>query len=382
MEHPVPPPNSGYPPPPPPPSAYPVYEQYTLYRQPVQQRRGLALGRLNLQPMTLVDILDRTIWLYRRNVVTFLLIVAIIEIPVAIITSVLTISSNLYSLPGLSGSFGSTSTARDSNPLSGVNWIALGIVYLLAITRVVFLRNIEVAALTGAIAAALSGERPSVRSAYRGIIRSVIALTASGFLLAFATMLLVIVCVVLFGAALIGLGAFIGILGSGGGNAGAAQAGAVLIVIFTILAIPILFLVAFLPLIYVYVRFAFAPQAIVIEGCGPIEGLQRSWHLVKGAWWRSCGILALLYLLQFFLVSGPASMSQFGTFILAINNPQLAGLISELISTTLYIIFTPVSMAGMTLLYFDLRVRKEGLDLEYMVRDLEAAAQPGSTQAS
>lgn len=380
MEHPVPPPNSDYPPPPP--SAYPSYTQYPAYRQPVQPQRGLALGRFNLQPMTLVDLLDRTIWLYRRNAVTFLLIVAIIEIPLAIITTILTISSNLFSLPGLSGPLGSTAPVNGGNPFSGVNWIALAMVYLLAIIHVVFLRNIEVAALTNAIAAALSGERPSVRSAYRGIVRSVVALTASGFLLAFAAILLLIVCGLLFGAAFVGLIAFIGMVGSGGGDSGAAQTGAIMIAIFSLLAVPILFLIAFLPLIYAYVRLVFAPQAIVIEGCGPIEGLRRSWNLVKGAWWRSFGILALLYLLQLFLVGGPTSMTQLGTLMLAVNNPLLAGLIAELVGSILYIIFTPVSMAGMTLLYFDLRVRKEGLDLEYMVRDLETAAQPGPTQAT
>jgi hypothetical protein len=40
-------------------------------------------------------------------------------------------------------------------------------------------------------------------------------------------------------------------------------------------------------------------------------------------------------------------------------------------------ISTPLQAALLTVLYFDLRVRKEGFDLELLAREMGAGAQPG-----
>jgi tetratricopeptide (TPR) repeat protein len=45
--------------------------------------------------------------------------------------------------------------------------------------------------------------------------------------------------------------------------------------------------------------------------------------------------------------------------------------VSGVLSTVLATLYTPIRLTGMTLLYYDLRIRKEGLDLELQVAALE-----------
>ena len=49
-----------------------------------------------------------------------------------------------------------------------------------------------------------------------------------------------------------------------------------------------------LPGIYVGVRLYFSTQAVMAEGFGAGEGMERSWELVKGSFWRTFGILILV----------------------------------------------------------------------------------------
>uniref|UniRef100_UPI00099E217D DUF7847 domain-containing protein n=1 Tax=Streptomyces atriruber TaxID=545121 RepID=UPI00099E217D len=128
---------------------------------------------------------------------------------------------------------------------------------------------------------------------------------------------------------------------------------------------------------WLYVTFAFAPAAAVLESAGPLTALRRSARLVRGAWWRTFGIsllagaivgivsLAFRIPLQFAAPDPPAVTpdsdtseilfdqlrSQFGLYaILAL----LGTLLTQLIAT----VFLPLVTA---LLYIDRRIRREGL---------------------
>src|ERR1700730_3381872 len=65
-----------------------------------------------------------------------------------------------------------------------------------------------------------------------------------------------------------------------------------------------------LPLsLWILVRWAVAVPVLLAEGTGPIEALSRSWHLTRGSWWRTFGILAVVYLIQ---SVGSSVLSLFG----------------------------------------------------------------------
>ncbi|TNC20433.1 hypothetical protein FHE66_01230 [Georgenia sp. 311] len=119
-------------------------------------------------------------------------------------------------------------------------------------------------------------------------------------------------------------------------------------------------LVAFLT-----VRLMFAPCVIMLEGTGVIASIGRSWRLSKGTFWRLFGIMLLTVVLVGALVgilSVPFSMVG-GLFAFQddILIPFIVSSIGQLVGSAISI---PVMAAVLALLYIDVRMRKEGLDVE------------------
>jgi ABC-type uncharacterized transport system fused permease/ATPase subunit len=124
-----------------------------------------------------------------------------------------------------------------------------------------------------------------------------------------------------------------------------------------------------------------APQAIVSEGLGPVKALQRSWSLTEGSFWRIVGI-SIVILLCFVVItvigSVPINLIFSGgkdavmDFILgktfdvtttfAQFNIFIANYLSNIIVTSA--LFASLTPAFLTVLYYDLRTRKDGR-LEY-----------------
>lgn len=124
-----------------------------------------------------------------------------------------------------------------------------------------------------------------------------------------------------------------------------------------------------IPGIYFSICFALFFQAIIIEDKGPWSAMARSKELVKGSWWRSFGIIVLILVLVSVIssiVTIPVSL-----LVLFLFGRDLVGTAIETVLTTpVSFLLTPFSMIAYTLLYYDLRIRKENLDLKLMVDNL------------
>ncbi len=118
---------------------------------------------------------------------------------------------------------------------------------------------------------------------------------------------------------------------------------AVVVMAATIIGIP--------AAIYFSVRWAFVCQVVLLEGLGPIAALSRSSALVKGNWWRVLGIMLVVGIIAAVI------SSILGTI------PRVGSIIGGILST-------PVAITGATLLYYDLRVRKEEYTLETLSGEL------------
>jgi Membrane domain of glycerophosphoryl diester phosphodiesterase len=123
--------------------------------------------------------------------------------------------------------------------------------------------------------------------------------------------------------------------------------------------------------IWLAVMLSLAAPAVVLERQGPLQSLRRSWRLVRRSFWRMLGILLLAGLIvtvagsilqfPFALASGVGAFSSgalsghepgvFSTVISAIGG-ILAGTVTR-----------PIAAGVIVLLYMDMRMRKEGLDL-------------------
>lgn len=113
--------------------------------------------------------------------------------------------------------------------------------------------------------------------------------------------------------------------------------------------------------------FAFRNQVIVIEqGAGGVPAMKRSWQLVSGRFWPILGTLFIFGLLMMVLggilsalIGVPVSFLQ----LLVLKNVVGAVLLS-LVQSLPALITAPLSALVPTLLYYDTRIRKEGLDLQ------------------
>jgi hypothetical protein len=111
---------------------------------------------------------------------------------------------------------------------------------------------------------------------------------------------------------------------------------------------------------YVQASWFVSPVIATIEHHGPISSLRRSWQLSTGFRWRIVGLVLLLVVL--FLVLFVLVVFLVGA-VTALN--QTAGAIAVFIAAFAAIpLWMPLFFGTMTVLYYDLRVRKEGFDLQ------------------
>ena len=135
-------------------------------------------------------------------------------------------------------------------------------------------------------------------------------------------------------------------------------------------------LVSVVAVVWFQTRTLLMPATIVLEGTTIREAIVRGWTLTRGSFWRLFGI----YLLTTFIASIVAQAVAFPAAMAAVwiaGDAYLTSLtgigivaIGTAISSTLTVVFTASVIA---LLYIDVRMRREGLDIE-LARAAEAAA--------
>ena len=111
--------------------------------------------------------------------------------------------------------------------------------------------------------------------------------------------------------------------------------------------------------IYFGVRWIFIWQAALLEGVGPRAALSRSSDVVMGDWWRVVGIMLVVG-----IIAGGIG------FVLDLT----VGLIPYAGTMIASILPTPIAITAATLLYYDLRVRKQGYSLEVLTQELQHQA--------
>jgi len=143
----------------------------------------------------------------------------------------------------------------------------------------------------------------------------------------------------------------------------------------------ILGLVLFLlPGIWLYVAWAFATPALLVEGLRGRKALGRSFGLVKGRWWRTFGVLIVGVILAAIVSAVMQAVFTIG-IVVGEDNDTLVLVLSGIAGIVGLAVSTPFQAALFTVLYFDLRVRKEGFDLELLAQEIGGAVQPGAVGA-
>ena len=118
----------------------------------------------------------------------------------------------------------------------------------------------------------------------------------------------------------------------------------------------ILGLGTFCGFIYLITRWSFFFAAIVFEKVSP--GLRKSWKLTRGHFWRLVGLLIVISIIIMIITA----IIQIAVYFF-LGNSVLASLLISLLSI-------PISMTSYiayAIIYFDLRVRNEAMDLKGML---------------
>src|SRR5437870_711559 len=275
-------------------------------------------GGMRLRPMWIGDILDETFRLWRRHFLSFLVAMAIVQVPIAVLSALSTI-------------LGPAAPARPdqlvqyfltTGPLLALVTLISGLGSLLGHGAIVQLAS-----------AAILGRPTVVDVAYRT------ALGRSGALL--WTVILLFLCLGLMAVTLIG--------------------------------IPFA--------IYFSLGWIISTQAVVLEQARGRGAMRRSTALVDGHRWRVFLLLLLIGLLVFILSVVPSGLVGAAAGVI---DSLTGGAAGRHIATQIATPFTqaaaqsilgPLYWIATTVLYYELRVRKEGFDLEQL------AASSGKRQA-
>ncbi|MBK9944994.1 MAG: glycerophosphoryl diester phosphodiesterase membrane domain-containing protein [Kouleothrix sp.] len=327
-----------------------------------------------LRPMSLGDMFDAAFRLYRQHFLTFIGITALLYVPVAILQLGLQLGYGSGALenwmrfatrpptllPGQS--------IFDVMPLGEILTF-IGLSMGLGVLQFLLVQNLITGALANAVARSYTGQPVSILDAYRlGWRRFLSLIGASLATLAIGMVALTVIFGCTFGLAFVLLGSATGSRSSSAG---------VLAGVAVALAMLGLLLLLGLASLFFYTRLIVTTQAIVLEDRGPLSGLGRSWRLISGSFWRTLAIAVLMYILAYIIAGIPSALVSFVLQLLSANS--LGAImrnqaIVTLVATLGQIVILPLQLVIFTLLYYDLRVRKEGYDLELIAQSQQVTA--------
>lgn len=147
----------------------------------------------------------------------------------------------------------------------------------------------------------------------------------------------------------------------------------------------ILMLASVLVSSYLSIKFSVAPPAMVLENLGVFAALGRSWRLTRGNFWRLLGINILTAIITFMVASIFLGITEaLGAIFVVVGSSSPEDILASLntiyiltmvMSTIAQLLILPFTSSVNALLYIDLRMRKEGLDVELRNAVAEQQAQ-------
>ena len=274
----------------------------------------------DLRPLSVGEIIDVAIKMWRRQFGTLARIVFVVVAPVELFATLVTASVSNFDVETFDPTTGDPTL--DGGALAG--WLA-GMFTAQILSGLAFL--ISSAAVLRAVSVAYLGGTPDWRESLRAATSRLPSLIWLGFLM--------------FG--------------------GLALAAVALII----------------PAIWLGVAWSVAFPVMIAEGQRGTKALGRSFRLVQNRWWPTFGALFLAFLLQSFI--GLVLGIPLGILTFSSEGDSLSAIFfSMIVNVAASVITTPFMAAVLVLIYFDLRVRKEGFDLQLLAQGVGHPVSPGA----
>jgi hypothetical protein len=276
-----------------------------------------------LRPLSVGEVLDASFKIVRQSFGTLAGCVLVVALPLNIINTLITSSTSDDAF-----NLDDTGSTTGSNISTGTELAG----FLLTTTLALVLTTLAAAACFRAVSGVYLGERPTVGGSLSFAASRVLPLIVLSFLYFFGL-----------------IPAYLALLAPG---------------------------------VWLTVAWSVSFPALLSEGIGPIAALGRSFRLVKGRWWPTFGALLVMYLLVI-VISGILGALLGATLIAAVDSEVVAAVFYTIVNTLSSLITLPLMAAVLTVMYFDLRVRKEGFDLQLLARGVgqDASAYATSPQA-
>ena len=311
----------------------------------------MALPRF--EPMTVGRILDQAFRLYRENFVRYLAISAVVQVPsgLLVVAGMGVLYSHLTSVvPG--GRTPGFTSAMAATMGVGVLMVLAGL--LMALVSFV----LAMAAMARSMSASYLGGDLTVGEAYRSLV------PRAGWL--FLLMLLVVPSAFLLyiGLVMAALVIAIAMIGLEAAHLGTAATAALIVLIVLVAT-----LVIGLVMLAWGAVFTLSVQAVALEDLNTFAAIGRSVKLMRGNLRKALGSALLALLLVAVPTLAAASAGVLAAFtVFGRGNVMALQVIHNSVSLFMQVLAMPVGAATMLLLYYDLRIRKEGFDLEMLAR--------------
>jgi hypothetical protein len=302
-----------------------------------------------LRPLTLGEILDRTAQLYRTH---FLLFAGISSVyaGVLLVLSLLQIAAQ--------------EIFRALHMNQQVIWATVLGILILWLAIFVF-GGLAVAANSRAVGWVHLGEPATIRAAYSSILSRVGRYL---WLMTITYFMVWLPCAVLYAAYAVLIFFFVRPKGLLTQPAMQRDPHAMLVFGLATLAFVLLLLVALAYAVAMGLRYSLAVPACVVETLGARAAIRRSIELSKG----SRGRILLLGLLAFVIQLGLIIITQGFFLLLGFKNhgvlPVGLRALQQIIAFFTNAFVGPIYATGLTLFYYDQRIRKEGYDIEWMMQ--------------
>jgi hypothetical protein len=277
------------------------------------------MATADLRPMSLGEVLDRTFTIYRQN---FLLFAGIMALPSLVIL--------LFEFAALLAGGSKLNRASPADLSAGVIGGAItGVLFFAAVGMVLF--GIAQAATIWAVSELYLGRAASVREAYlnsKSRVWTVILVT-------------------------------------------------IMVAVATIVVGGFFFFLLFTPGIYLACRLALSVSVAIVEKESAVTSMERSIELTKGNFWQIFLLLLLVGVLSYTV----SMVLQLPVFFAAISAAMARRPVSASVSIYQYIagfisqtLVGPIGTISVALMYYNLRVRKEGFDIQHLMNSLNSSA--------
>jgi hypothetical protein len=309
-----------------------------------------APPEVRLRPLRVTELLDTVFTLYRRNFLLFLAVIAVVQVPYQVVSFLVTAIVGPAGAPKLTAGQRLTSAQLHSE-IHFLVGTGVVLVVLLVLTAAVVV-PLQTAAFTKAVADRFLGRVASPTACYRFAVRRWAQLVLLGLMilgLVAGAVLVVILVVVVLSAVLKAVGVLLSVLVS---------------------------LAALVGGVIAYARLSIATPALVLEGLSPAAAIRRSWDLTSEQVGRAFGVILSLAIVEALIGIVLGTLVGVLSVPFGISSP-LGLAVRDLGQLVVSLLEAPILATGLTLFYFDLRVRKEAFDLELLARQVLEGSSEG-----